>query len=144
MRIDVTREILSPRPSEFLRSSTIHFRMFLYLLTCFLRVSVSLLRRSQAISTTHVPIFPYLISEGRQACNRHSNKTVTFRNHVTKYKNMRKWIVEFFRKSESRGDEIVRVNSTNSLYQFTLIFYGAVVYIVMSTFLNYRPCTVRL
>ena len=41
-----------------------------------------------------------------RACDCHSNETVTVRKHVTKYKNMRKWMVEFFRKSENRGDEI--------------------------------------
>ena len=34
--------------SDFLRKWTIHFRMFFYLVTCFLRVMVSLLCRSQA------------------------------------------------------------------------------------------------
>ena len=33
------------------------------------------------------------------------------RKHVTKYKNMRKWMVEFLRKSENRGDKIAQVNS---------------------------------
>ena len=56
------------------------------------------------------------ISEGMQNClslwpaqqrnrGQHSNE------HVTKYKNMRKWMVEFLTKSESRDDKIVRVNS---------------------------------
>ena len=31
--------------------------------------------------------------------------------HVKKYKNMRKWMVEFLNKSESRGNKISRVNS---------------------------------
>ena len=42
------RTILSPRLSDFLRNSTIHFRMFLCLVTCFLRVTVSCLDQSQA------------------------------------------------------------------------------------------------
>ena len=37
------------------------------------------------------------------------NETVTLIKHVTKYENMRKWMVEFLRNSESRGDEIVQV-----------------------------------
>ena len=31
--------------------------------------------------------------------------------HVTKYKNMRKWIVEFLKKFENRGIKITQVNS---------------------------------
>ena len=39
-----------------------------------------------------------------------SNEAVALRKHVTKYKNVRKWMAEFFKKSESRGDKIARVN----------------------------------
>ena len=46
-----------------------------------------------------------------QACGRHSNKTVTLGKHVTKYKYMRKWMIEVFGKSESRGNKISRINS---------------------------------
>ena len=96
IRIELTRTILMPRFSNFLRNFIIHFRMILYLETCFLRVTVSLLCRLQAVSKTHVDIYPYLISEGRRncsSCNRHSNAWL--RKHVTKYKNMRKWMAEF-------------------------------------------------
>ena len=55
-------------------------------------------------------------------CNRHSNETVTFRKHVIKYKNKRKWMVEFFRKFENSGIKITRVNSilieNPSIYSF--------------------------
>ena len=44
-----------------------------------------------------------------RACDWHSNETAILRNHVPKNKHMRKWMVEFFRQSESRGDKIVRV-----------------------------------
>ena len=47
MRIELTRAILMPRFSNFLRNSTIHFDMCLYLVPYFLRVTVSLLCRSQ-------------------------------------------------------------------------------------------------
>ena len=62
-------------------------------------------------------------------CNRHSNETVTFGKHVTKYKNMQKWIVEFLRKFENRGIKIARVNwifitKSINLQLFTLILYG--------------------
>ena len=45
------------------------------------------------------------------ACDRHSNETVTLRKHVTKYKHIQKWIVEFLKKSERRGEKIARVDS---------------------------------
>ena len=48
MRTELIQAILLPRLTDFLRNSTIHFRMCFYLLTCFLRVTVSLLCRSQA------------------------------------------------------------------------------------------------
>ena len=88
--------------------------MFLYLVICFLRVAVSSLCRSQAVSNIHVPIYPHiqLVKEDEivRACDRLNSKTVTSRKHVTKYINMRKWMVEFLRKSDSRDDKIARVN----------------------------------
>ena len=47
----------------------INFRMFLYFETCFLKVTVSLLCRLQAVPTIHDPIYPYLIGEGRRNCS---------------------------------------------------------------------------
>ena len=109
--------------SNFLRNSTIHYRMFLNLVTCFLRVAISLLWWLQAVSMVHVPIYPYIISEIVRPCDRHSNVTVTLRKHVTKYKHIRKWMVEFLRKFENRGIKIARVNSMRitksiNLFQF--------------------------
>ena len=52
---------LMPRLLNFLRNPTTHFRMFLYLVTCFLKVTVSLLCRLQAVSKIHVPIHHYLL-----------------------------------------------------------------------------------
>ena len=49
------------------------------------------------------------------------NETVTPRKHVTKYKYMRKWMVEFLSKSQSCGIKIA--NSHGQIYQFTLIYY---------------------
>ena len=46
-----------------------HFRMFLYFVTCFLRVTVSLLYRLQAVSNLLLPIYPYQISEARRNCS---------------------------------------------------------------------------
>ena len=57
-------------------------------------------------------------------CDRHSNETVTLRKHVTKSKNMLKWMFEFFRKFENRGIKIALVNcflSQNlSIYSYLL------------------------
>ena len=41
----------------------------------------------------------------------HRMETVTPRKHVSKYKNMLKWIVEFLGKFENRGTKINRVHS---------------------------------
>ena len=50
-------------------NSTTHFRMFIDLVKCFLRVTVSLPCRLQPISNTHIPIYPYLIIVGRRNCS---------------------------------------------------------------------------
>ena len=62
-------------------------------------------------------------------CDRHSNETVTIRKHVTKYKNMRKWMVKCRSQFENRGIKIDLVNSILitkfiNLQLFTLIVYG--------------------
>ena len=54
---------------NFLRNSIINFRMYLYFVTCFLRVTVSLLCRLEAVSKIHVPIYAYLISERKRNCS---------------------------------------------------------------------------
>ena len=48
-----------------------------------------------------------------QPCDQYSNETVTLRKHITKYKNMQKWIenFEFLRKFENRGHKVARVSS---------------------------------
>ena len=48
-RIKLTRAILLLTRANFLRNSTIDFCIFLYLVTCFPRVTVSLLCRLQAV-----------------------------------------------------------------------------------------------
>ena len=95
---------------------------------------VSLVCRLQAVSKIRVPIYPYLLVKGDEIvrpCDRHSNETVTLRKHATKYKNIRKWTIKFFRKFENRGIKIARVNSilitkSINLPLFTLILYGVV------------------
>ena len=69
IRVKLNRAILIIRYSNFLRSSTIHFRIISYFATCFLRVTVSLLYRLQAVLKMHVPIYSYLINEGRRNCS---------------------------------------------------------------------------
>ena len=59
--IKLNRDILMPRFSHFLGNITINFLIFECLVTCFLRVTVSLLCRLQAVSKIHVPIYPFLI-----------------------------------------------------------------------------------
>ena len=44
------------------------------------------------------------------------------RKHVTKYKHMWKWIIEFITKSESCGIKIDRVNSVRFTKLFTLLY----------------------
>ena len=46
-----------------------------------------------------------------RACDRHSNETVTLRKHVTKYKNMQKWIFDILSKFESHHNKVGPVNS---------------------------------
>ena len=74
------------------------------------------------------------------ACERHNNETVTLRKHVSKYKNKRKRMVEFLRKSETRGDRILRVNSiriTKSI--IILFFYGVALRCDKWRFSMYSP-----
>ena len=61
-----------------------------------------------------------------RACYQHRNETITLEQHISKYKNMRKWMVKFLRKLQSRGDKIARVTSILiiKINQFTLILYG--------------------
>ena len=117
IRIKLNRAILMPRFSYILGNSTIIFLMFECLVTCFLRVTVSLLCRLQAVSKIYVPIYPCLIiSEGRRNCSTfdwHSNETATVRIHVSKYKHIRKLMLVFLGKFENRGIKIARVNSTH-------------------------------
>ena len=71
-----------------------------------------------------VPIYPYLISEGDEivrACDRHRNETVTLTKHVTKYKYIRKWMVEFINKSQSRVIKITRINSIHMTKSINLL-----------------------
>ena len=69
MWIELNQAILLPRLSDLLRNSTIHFRMFLYLVTCFPShdfVAMPVISTNNFVST----IFPHLISEGRPNCSR--------------------------------------------------------------------------
>ena len=127
MQIELTRAILMPWRSIFLGNSTIHFhvRMFLYRITCFLRIAVSLLCQLQAVSKIHVPIYPKG-NEIFRLCDRHNNETVTLGKHVTKYKHMRKWLVEFLRNFENPGIKIARINSIRITTSINLLKFCTV------------------
>ena len=81
----------------------------------------------------HVPMYPYLIivkgDEILLACNQHSNEDVTHRKHVIKYKNVRKFMVEFLMKLS-----VVAVK----LLEITQFLYYPL------TFLTNRPCAVYI
>ena len=62
-------------------------------------------------------------------CDRHSIETVTLRKHVTKYKNMRNWMVDFLRKFEnctikSGRDNWILITKIKQLAVIYLILYG--------------------
>ena len=70
----------------------------------------------------------YLISEERRNCSTLLPAQQRIRDsqeHVTKYKSMRKWIVEFLIEFERHGIKIARVNSilitkSTKLYSYLL------------------------
>ena len=71
-------------------------------------------------------------------------ETVILIKHVTIYKNMRKWMVEFPRKFEIHDIKIAQVNSIliTEIYQFSVIYFNFVRCcgsVVMLTFLNEPP-----
>ena len=71
-----------------------------------------------------VLIYLYVISEGDEivrACDQHWDETVTLTKHVTKHKYMRKWMVEFLSKSQSRAIKIAWVNSIRMTKSINLL-----------------------
>ena len=114
IRIELTWAILMPCVSNFLRNSTIHVRMFLYLVTCFLRVKISLLCRLEAESKIHVPFYPYLISKESKlfglVTGTGTKQWLSGNMLPCKHKHRRKWMVKFLNKFENRGIKIARVN----------------------------------
>ena len=73
-------------------------------------------------------------------CDRHSIETVTLRKHVTKYKNMRKWMVEFVRKFDNRAiksgrDNLILITKSINLQLF-IYFVRCWESIVILTSLN--------
>ena len=57
-------------------------------------------------------------------CDRHSIETVTFRKHVTKYKTMRKWIVDYILENL----RIVQLKVVEILILITHIYQFTVTY----------------
>ena len=115
-----------PRFSHFLGNITINFRMSECLVTCFLRVTVSLLCRLQAVWKIHVPIYPCLIiSEGRRNCFTFWSAQQPKRDcqEVTKYKHIQKWMLVFLGKFENRGIKIAWVNSIHISKNINLLLF---------------------
>ena len=74
-------------------------------------------------------------------CDRRSNETVTLGKYVTKYKNVRKWMVEFLKTFKNRGIKSARVNwilitKFINLQLFTLIGIRCWRSVVILTSLN--------
>ena len=141
IRIKLNRAIFMPGFSHFLGNRNLNFRMFACLVTYFLRVTVSLLCRLQAVSKINVAIYPCLIiSEGRRNCSTiwsAQNETASVRKHVTKYKNMRKLMLLFLGKFENRCIKIARVNSIRITKYINLLKFCMVLgFVVVSTFLK--------
>ena len=140
MRIELTRAILMPRLSNFLRNSTIHFCRLLYMVIYFLRVTVSLLCRLQAIYKIHVPIYHYRISEGRRIvrpCDLHSNEAVLSGNtlqNINKCENGWSNFSENLRIIPLKLLELTRFASPN--LSICLNFLRCCGSFVMLTFLN--------
>ena len=59
-------------------------------------------------------------------CDRHSNETVTLGKHVTKYKHMQNWMIEYLRKVENRSIKITRVNSISITKPINLLYFYTV------------------
>ena len=89
------------------------------------------------------------------ACSRHTNLTVTQRKHVSKYENMRKWMIEFLRKFENHSIKIalvnlIRITKSINLQLFILILdcFGVFCdlrrFLVLSPFIEKSMCYVML
>ena len=115
IRIELTWAILMPRFYNFLGNSIIHFHMFLYLETCFLRAMIFGARTGYKLYQRYIfQFFIILLVNWDEIVwprDGHSDETVFLRQQVTKYKNMRKSMVEFLRKFENRGIRTAWVNS---------------------------------
>ena len=112
----ISQEVIYHENSPGLPKDTksIHFRRFLYLVTCLMKATVSLHARYKLYERYMFIFHNQIIVLGDEIVphfDRNSNKMVTLRKHVSKNKNMRKWMVEYLRKFENRSIKIARVNS---------------------------------
>ena len=122
MRIELIRLILTLRLSNFLRNSTILFHRFLYWVTCFLRITVLLLCRSQA-RTISSPVdydelehvFLILLVTGI------ATKPWLSGNMLPNIKTCKNIWIETIKLLEL-------TKFTSKIYQFTLILYGVAVH----------------
>ena len=136
-----------PRFINLQSYSNIHFRMFLYLVTCFLGVTVSLLCLLQVVSklTCMFQFISIQFVKGDEIvrpCDRNRNETETLREHDTKYKTIQKWIAQFPIKFQNRGIKIAQVNSILITKSINLHFYFNFVRCwgsVMTFLTNYQP-----
>ena len=73
-----------------------------------------------------------------------TGEPVTLKRHVPKYKNMRKWMDKFLRKSESLGDKVARVNSIRITKSINFFKFWTVLRSVVRERERNFPCTVHL
>ena len=117
MRIDLTRTILSPQLSDFMKNSAIYFSHVFIFSTMFPKsLGFVAMPGTSCIKDTCSTLYISNISKERRNCPslwlvRQRNRDSHAWKHVTKYKNMRKSMVEFPRKCNSSGDKIAPVNS---------------------------------
>ena len=76
-----------------------------------------------------MPVYPYLTSEGRLNCSTlwpAQQRNRESQEHITKYKHIRKWMVEILRKLENRGIKIAQVNWIRITKSINLLKFCAV------------------
>ena len=130
IRILLIWAILMPKFSNLLRNSTIHFRVSIFGSIFPERhgfVAVPVTRSNNLISLHQLDRDKLEHVSLIQLVNGNYNETVTLRKHASKYKNMRKWMIEFLenlRIVALKLLELTRFLSPN--LQFTVIYFNFV------------------
>ena len=102
--------------------------IYLYLIKCFLRVTVSLLCRLQAVSKMHVPIYPYLISKGIPNSSTWPAQQLSRDTLETCYQNIKTWANGWSNFSENlrivalKLHELTRFASPNQSISFNFVW----------------------